>query len=132
MKRCTMGIYKYNSIKVSERVFDMVADQIDWINDNGNKLSGYLQTFNNCREQGFYLTISDDDFDNENRVKGFLCVWVFEHRNSDDIVVVSQEEFPQGSVFNDEAYESRKHFNYNQEHEASDYIVKLIEKRFNK
>lgn len=129
-----MNIVKYRSVKVSERVFDLVADGVNYINEDGNKLCGYLNTFNNCRECGFYLGISDDDFDNKDRVKGSLYVWVFENRNSDNIVVLHQNEITTcNGMFSDEGYENnRKFFNYDEEYKASEYIIKLIKDKFNK
>ncbi len=112
---------KYYSIRVSERVFDILADYIDT-----DEFEGYLQTFNNCREQGYYLAISKKNY------KPFkqLYIWAFECRNSDNIVVITSHEIPDNGMFDEEAYKNRKLFRYNGYFEACDYIKKIIENEF--
>lgn len=121
------GIYKTESLRVSERVWDIVAEKIGWYVDNGYKLDGYLQPFNNCRETGLFLTITNEDWDNKDRVLGQYYIWVCEARSSDEILVCMQKEYPEAfHKFGEEAYKNAKYFHYNQEHEAADYIVKSI------
>ena len=79
---------------------------------------------------GLKLTISNEDWDNEDRVKGFLHVWVCEARSSDEIMVCMQEEWPGDNKFGDEAYTNAKYFHYNQYYEAAEYIVKKILEHF--
>ena len=86
------GIYKTESLRVSERVWDIVAEKIGWYVDNGYKLDGYLQPFNNCRETGLFLTITNEDWDNKDRVLGQYYIWVCEARSSDEILVCMQKE----------------------------------------
>ena len=121
------GIYKTESLRVSERVWDIVAEKIRWYIDSGYKLDGYLQPFNNCRETGLFLSITNEDWDNKDRVLGQYYIWVCEARSSDEILVCMQKEYPEAfHKFSDEAYDNAKYFHYNQEHEAADYIVKSI------
>ena len=48
-----MGFRKIRTIQVSERVFDIVCEELDLeASENYVKISGYLECFNNCREQG--------------------------------------------------------------------------------
>ena len=68
-----------DSIKVSRRIFDMVMDEIAYKEECGHKISGSLNTFNNCREQGYYANIYGDE---KNDYKD-LYIWVHEQRNSD-------------------------------------------------
>ena len=124
---------KNNSIKVSERVFDLLYDEIQVVNEYGcessdynYKLNSYLSTFNNCREQGFYLTIWDGNYENENRVKDDLYIWVYESRNSDDIVVVFDKESTCNGMFSNEAWNNRFHFKCRQEHEVVEFIIAKI------
>lgn len=130
-------ISKVAGIRVAERVFGILDDDLNYENENGNKLSAYLQTFNNCREQGFYLTISDDDFDNPNRVRESLYVYVCEARSSDEIMIVVQTDYPEDKgMFSDKAYncegefDCRKYFCYNEEHAAAKWIYEEIRKFF--
>lgn len=125
------GIYKTASLLVSERVWSIVAEKIGWYVDNGYKLDGYLQPFNNCRETGLFLSIDDEDWDNEDRVKDHLYVWVCEARSSDEILVCMQTEYPEAfHKFGEEAYRNAKYFHYNQYYEAAEYIVKKILEHF--
>ena len=128
-------IRKVAGIKVAERVFSILDDDLEFENENGNKLSAYLTPFNNCREVGFYLTVSDDDFDNQNRVKENLYIYVCEARSSDEIMVVVQTEYPGNKgMFSEKAYncegefDYRKYFHYNEEHIAAKWIYDEIRK----
>ena len=130
-------IYKVAGIKVAERVFGILDDDLTFENENGNKLSAYLQPFNNCREVGFYLTVSDDDFDNPNRVRENLYIYVCEARSSDEIMVVVQTDYPgDKGMFSEKAYncegefDYRKYFHYNEEHVAANWIHGEIRKFF--
>lgn len=126
-----MSFNKIRTIRVSERVFDMVCEVLDIeSSENYVKISGYLQTFNNCREQGFYLTVMSDDYDNPNMTKKHLYIWACECRNSDAIMVVASNKYPHNGMFDEETYNNRNYFNYNQYYEASEYIVNLVKNHF--
>ena len=123
---------KVKSIKVSERVFDILSDYCDILKEDDYHLDAYLSTFNNCREQGYYLTVSDCDYNNTNRVKDNLYIWVYECRNSDDIMVVIQKEEPTiNGMFSKDAWYKATSFNYNQERNAAEYIILKIKEFFN-
>lgn len=126
-------IRKVAGIKVAERVFSILDDDLEFENENGNRLSAYLQTFNNHREQGFFLTVSDYAFDNPNRVKEDLFIYVCEARSSDEIMVVVQTDYPADKgMFSEKAYNCedefnyRKYFHYNEEHVAAKHIYEKI------
>ena len=127
-----MGFRKIRSIQLSERVFDLVCDELDLqATDYGVKISGYLETFNNCREQGYVLHVDSCDFDDPNMTKGQLYIWAFEHRNGDEIVVSWQENYPNKGMFSEETYnERRKCFGYDGYQKAADFIVGLVEEKF--
>ena len=120
-------------ILVSKRVFEFVIEEIDYLNEGGAKLSGYIDTFVNCRETGFYLTLYDTNYDKEDRQKDNLFIWAFESRNSDDIVVIYQTKYPSNeqNLFSEEAYSNNnRHFRYDEEHKASDYIIEIVKDYF--
>lgn len=117
-----MGFRKINSIRVSESVFDLVCSTLDDYKDDGVKISGYLQTFNNCREQGYMLTVYST-YNSEKRTEKDLYVWVFESRNSDEIVVVNSINYPMKGMFSDDDYENRVYFHYDERYKASEFIV---------
>ena len=126
-----MGFRKIQTIQTIERVFDIVCDQLDlYASEYGVKISGYLECFNNCREQGYVLHVSSTDWDSEDRTKDDLNIWVFEHRNSDSIVVSWQKEYPNNGMFNEETYkERRKGFGYD-DRGAADFIINLVKEQF--
>lgn len=127
-----MGFNKCRSIKVSERVFDLVCTELDFEQtENYVKIDGYLMTFNNCREQGYVLSVSSSDYGNENRTKTDLYIWAHEHRSGDSIMVRWQTEYPHNGMFNEETYDNRtRDFKYNEEHKAADFITNLVRKHF--
>lgn len=127
-----MGFRKIQTIQVSERVFDIVCDQLDlYASEYGVKISGYLECFNNCREQGYVLHVSSTDWDSDERTKQDLCIWVHEHRNGDSIVVRWQHEYPNNGMFSEETYNSRSTwFHYDEIYKAAKYIVDLVKEKF--
>ena len=127
-----MGFRKIRTIQVSERVFDIVCNDLDfYATENYVKIDGYLECFNNCREQGLVLHVSTTDFENENRTKDNLVIWAFECRGSDEIVVSWQNDFPNNGMFSEETYANRRvYFKYNEVQNAADYIVGLVKDTF--
>lgn len=130
-----MGFRKIQTIQVSERVFDLVCNFLDLeATENYVKISGYLECFNNCREQGYVLHIDSVDWDNKERTTENLYIWAFEARSSDEIVVSWQTEYPHDrGMFSEETYkERRKYFHYNQIYEAAQFIIDLVKEHFKK
>jgi len=129
-----MSFQKCKSLKVSERVFDLVAEELDFdASENHVKIDGWFETFNNCREQGLVLFIDSVDFENENKTEGWLKVWVCEARNSDEILVITSTDRKDCNIhnmFSEEAYNNRKYFAYNEEHKAADYIINKVRETF--
>ena len=127
-----MGFNKIRTIRVSERVLDIVCEALDdEASENYVKISGYLECFNNCREQGYVLHVSSTDWDSEDRTKEDLVLWAFEARSSDEIVVSWQTEYPHNGMFSEETYkERRKYFHYNEIQEAADFLIKLVKEHF--
>ena len=118
-------IKKVDSVKVSERVLDLVSDTIDALNEEGTNIGGYLSTFNNCREQGFYLTA----YNKYDYNRGDFFAWVAQARNSDAIMVVISTEPDRPTIkgmFSENAYNNAKYFNYNEEHKAASCIIEQI------
>ena len=127
-----MGFNKCRSIKVSERVFDLVCTELDFEQtENYVKIDGYLMTFHNGREQGYVLSVSSTDFDNENKTNDMFFVWVHEHRSGDSIVVRWQTKYPNDGMYEEETYNDRTRcFKYNEEHKAADFITNLVREHF--
>lgn len=119
-------IRKYESIVVSERVWSYVDEMLE--EEDLPRVQGWLDVFNNCRETGYmckFYSLSEKLLNKKN-----LCIWVFEHRNSDDIVVVTSDHATINSMFDADAYTKRIHFSYDEERRAAKYIIKKIVDHF--
>lgn len=130
-----MSFNKIRTIRVSERVFDIVCEELDdEASENYIKIGGYLECFNNCREQGYVLHVSSNEWDNNAlRTEEDLNIWAFEARSSDEIVVSWQTEYPNKGMFSEETYNNRrKYFHYNEIQEAADFIINLVKEHFKK
>ena len=127
-----MGFNKLGTIRVSERVFDIVCEALDIEqSEYGVKIDGYLECFNNCREQGYVLHVDSTDWDNPNNTKEDLIIWAFECKNSDNIVVSWQTECPHNGMFSEDTYNNRrKYFKYNELQQAADFIINLVKDHF--
>lgn len=112
------------TIRVSQRIFDMVMEKIEYKEEDGYEIKGSLETFNNCREQGYFANI----YGNEKNEYKDLYIWVHENRNSDNIVVRWQTTYPEDmGMFSEDTYRNRsKYFNYNEEHQVVNFIMDLI------
>ena len=112
------------TIKVSQRIFDMVMERIENLEECEYEIKGCLNTFNNCREQGYYANI----YGNEKTEYKDLYIWVHENRNSDNIVVRWSTTYPEDKgMFSEDTYKNRsKYFSYNEEHQVVDFIIDLI------
>ena len=143
-----MAFRKIQTIRVSERVFDLVCSELDcYATDYKVKIDGWLETFNNCREQGYCLFVDSVDWDNENRTKGMLHIFACECRNSDNIMVICQTEYPSfKGMFSEKAYNNfvdKDHINpekesytfytqfgYNEIQRAASFIVEIVKDYF--
>lgn len=122
-------ITKTESLKKSERVFALVCEEVaESLNNEKYNLCGYLDAFNNCRETGLFLTAYFyEDIKNKKSVYSNIFVWVYEHRNGDEICVIVSKERPDlNGKFNETAWRSAKCFDWDGEHGAADYIVNTI------
>lgn len=123
---------KITTILVSERVFDIVSENLEPMVLDGVKISGYLECFNNCREQGYVLQVYSTDYKNEECTKETLYVWAFQNRNSDNIVVSWQNKLPGNRMmFSEDTYkERRKYFKPGEYQQAADFIINKIKDHF--
>lgn len=126
-----MSFNKISTIRVSERVFDIVCETLDReASENHIKIDGWLECFNNCREQGYVLFVSSTDWNNPNKTKCDLFIWACQCRNSDSIMVVVSNKYPCKGMFDAEAYNHKTCFRYNQYYEAAEYIVNVVKDVF--
>jgi len=95
------------SLVVAQNVLNMVL----YLQDG--KVSGWVDVFDNCREQGYKITTT---------IRGtYRYVAFAQSRNSDDITVFYMEGF----IFDLEKCQ-RKNFLYNEEEKASRFIKQFL------
>ena len=130
-----MSFKKIKTVQVSERVFDLACDALDDEHYCGAKVNGFLECFNNCREQGYVLTAYSTDYKRKNRPCD-IRIWACEDRHSDDILAIWDDCHPRAArpeTYGEEAYaKNSKRFPYNEFFAAADYIVNLVKERFAK
>lgn len=90
------------------------------INDSRfNELGGYIELFENCREQGYKVVL------NKNHVYLTICFSL--NRNSDNIVVYFSNRY-EGSNYSNDFWNNSKYFNYDEYVAVVDYIYELTAK----
>ena len=120
----------YNTIRVSRIVFDLVDGMLS--DSDSDKMSCWLETFNNCREQGFVLMATDSYKTEKEKYTPSIYIWAHEGRNTDLIYVRWQDEYPNNGMYNEKTYEDRTEvFDPSQFYEAAKFIYKLLKERFN-
>ena len=119
----------YNTIRVSKVVFDLVDGMLR--DDDADKLSCWLETFNNCREQGFVLMATDSYKQDKEKYTPSIYIWAHEGRNSDEIYIRWQNEYPNNGMYNEETYKLRSRtFRYDEYYKAAEYVYELLKDRF--
>lgn len=115
-----MEFRKYKSIKVSERVLEKAVELVEDL-----EIDILMETFNNCREQGFNININNKKFDK------WMTIWAYSHRNSDQPTVTWK--YGLGSqvngMYGEEEYYKRT-ISFETEDKAAEYISKLIKMYF--
>lgn len=104
-------------------------DVVEILKTKDNKIEGYIDTFNNCRETGYVLQVWKYG---ETELNGNVRIWVHECRNSDNIVIrygTKYEDADLNNMFSEEVYRNNtKDFNVNEEEKAAEYIIEILEK----
>ncbi len=106
-------IVKNKSLVTSEIVWELVKREIYGY----EKIDGILDTFNNCRETGLMFS----------SFNGTFHIWVFSHRNTDEITVVYGDINNSNNMFNEEEYDNKVRFGYDYE-EAAYFVSNLLKK----
>lgn len=108
-------VYKDKGLIYSEYVLNYM-NMSDYINDNNLYVS--VETFYNCREQGYVFNVHNSDWNNR------LYIWVYAHRNSDEPTIVWGKEIDGNNMFNEEEWLKQQTFeNIN---DAVVYVEKII------
>ena len=112
---------------MSQMTLDLAYDK----EKNYKRAKIMVGRYENCREQGYVLHVDSVDWDNPTRTEGDLVLWAFECRNSDNIVVSWQTDYPHNGMFSDDTYHNRrKYFSYNQIQEAANFMIDLVRDHF--
>lgn len=108
-------------INLAYAILMLLQNQLENIEDE--KKSGYVDVFENCREQGFRIHVSSYQPEYKHMTFAFS-----ENRNSDSIVVYYSNKL-EGfqNEYSEEFWDSRKYFKYNEQYQAAEYIKELIE-----
>ena len=106
---------KDRSLLVSQKLFTALKKELKGVK------GCYLETFNNCREQGYCLINYDYNF----------VVWACECRCSDDIMIVVGDITDKdiNNMFSDKAYNGTKYFEYNRYDLAVKYTLEFIKNK---
>ena len=120
-----MNILKQRGIVIGDYIIGQVNH---WFADDKD-LDASVETFYNCREQGYVLEVhSDKDFNKS------ICIWICAQRNSDAPMIVWEETYipkENANMFTEDSY-----YNRNECFESIDEAVKrtieIIEEYFDK
>ena len=113
-----------SSLMASNMVFEILSNQVQDLSE----VSFWLETFNNCREQGFMLVATGKD-----KTDKFVdkYIWACEARSSDSIMVIIDTKRTINNMFFEEAYQNRKYFGRNP-YEAAEYLADYLREIFEK
>ena len=115
---------KHESLIVSETVLNLVIADLDFITEFG----GYLTTFNNCREAGLVLVITERN-SRCLETNDYIFIWVHQFRSSDGIAVRwgSMKECNSVYMFSETVWDNKtKDFNYNEFYEAASFVKQKV------
>ena len=79
------------------------------------EVDGWIETFNNCREQGYILRLENNT----------VTVYVYAHRNTDKLTI-SWDEGYGDRMYSEDAYYNRT-ISFDTVEQAVDKIMKIIE-----
>lgn len=114
-----MEIYKDKGIKYSQYIYEELSRFVLI----GVDLTCRVETFYNCREQGYVFEIHTDDYEKN------MLIWVYAHRNSDEPTMVYEtgKSIPSegANMFTQDAWENRQ-YTYNTIEKLTDKIEQVI------
>lgn len=121
-----MFFQKIETVKVSERVFDIVNERLFHLLERKAKIGGWYEVFNNCREQGYVLRVTDTDYKKDD-----LIFWAYRRRNSESIMIVFDTDTEGvNNMFTESAWVRAKGFEKDCYAEAAQYIIDMIKSHF--
>ena len=118
-----MTITKQRGIKYSEYIIDTINTYFS----DDNSIYASIETFYNCREQGYVLRIhSEEDYSKA------ICMWIYAQRNSDDPSITWEETIipnKTANMFTEDSYRNRTLY-FNNVLEASMKAIDIIKEYF--
>ena len=118
-----MNITKNRGIKYAQYVLENVSD---YYTDN-NDIRMSVETFYNCREQGYVLEVRSEKDYSKN-----ICIWVYAQRNSDEPTITWEDAMiptENANMFTEESYEERTK-TFSSVDEASREVINGIKEYF--
>ena len=97
-----MNVFKNKGITYSNYIVDRISQ---YFADN-NDLVMNIETFYNCREQGYVLRVHNRECDYNKA----LCIWVYAQRNSDNPTITWEEIYmpkESANMFTEDSYINR-------------------------
>lgn len=113
------SVLKCRSLLVSETVFNLLGGRL-W-EEEDISICGWLDTFNNCPETGLMMCARVSNAKLE--YSKSLYAWVYEHRNSDSIMVVIDDKYDSNNMFTEEGLKNAKGFYPGEYEAAAQYII---------
>ena len=109
-----MRLSKQKGLVYSEYVYEMISNYLS----DYDEIEGRVETYYNCREQGYVFEIHNKDY-NKN-----ICIWIAAQRNSDEPMVVWCYDNPIPKEM-DNTYDEDSYYNRN---ETFKYVEQAVEK----
>ena len=114
-----MLVYKDKGIKYSQ----YILEELSTIYICDVDMSCRVETFYNCREQGYVFEIHSGDYEKN------ILIWVYAHRNSDEPTIVYEtgKSLPSegANMFTQDAWENRQ-FTFKTIEKASEKVKDLV------
>lgn len=110
-----MKVYKNKGITYSNLIVDCLANY-----EIKDVYGMAIDTFYNCREQGYKITIHDED-----GFRTILTVWTYAQRNSDKPAITWKKGSLTSNVYDEESWEQRTE-EFNNPIDAAIRIADLI------
>ena len=93
-----MNIYKNKGIGISQYFLDILSNRLD-----RKDIQASVEVFNNCREQGYIIRISTEDY----TIRKGLTFYIYAQRNSDKPTMTWEDKLSYNDMYSEEAYRER-------------------------
>ena len=123
-------IYKHKGLNEAEYIIGEAVKQIDnYKYESGIELSGWIEAFNNCREQGYSMCLYPS-FDCKYSENNYLTIYVYCNRNSDKPSITWEPCFSY-QMYSEDAYYNRTQ-TFDSLEETLNRVMELVKENFSK